>query len=312
MSDRFRCAHAALAIDEPRYATASTVRRWLLIEQPGPWGIDAVRESRMPAVAADALVDLGKRLSARVLLIRRHGGGTRTGCTVYVALTRVRRRWLEAFDVEAPQDVLDLDLDGLRRGHSVGGRREHDPLLLVCTNGRHDPCCAEFGRPVAAALTAAYGDRVWEVSHIGGDRFAGNVVTLPEGLYYGGLDADRAVAVASAHLDGRIDLDAYRGRSALPFVVQAAEYFLRRDRGLDAIDALEWIGREALSDDRWRITFRTAFDEVDVDLAVRHDPAPRQLTCRAIHPARPPRYELLAITAGQNRITRADRADDRR
>lgn len=297
MSDRFRCAHAALTVDEPRYATASTVRRWLLIEQSGPWGIDAVRESRMPAVAADALVDLGKRLSARVLLIRRHGAPQRSGCTAYVALTRVGRRWLESFDLDAPQDVLDLDLEGLRRGHSVGGRRVHDPLLLVCTNGRHDPCCAEFGRPVAAALTAAYGDRVWEVSHIGGDRFAGNVVVLPDGVYYGGLDADRAIAVARAHIDGRIDLDAYRGRSALPFVVQAAEYFLRVDRGLDAIDALEWIGREALPDGRWRITFRTPSDDVDVDVATRHDPEPRQLTCRAEHLARPPRYDLLAITS---------------
>ena len=57
-----------------------------------------------------------------------------------------------------------------------------DPLVLVCTNGRHDPCCATFGRPLARVLReGARRDDVWECSHIGGDRFAANIVILPEG-----------------------------------------------------------------------------------------------------------------------------------
>lgn len=296
MSDRFRCAVSAQEAHEPRYATASTVRRWLLVEQSGPWGVDAVTQSRLPPDLADELVVLGGRLRARVLLIRRHGAPGSPGCAFYAALTGVDRWWLESFALDSPADILDLDLAGLRRGDGVGGRREDRSLLLVCTNGSHDPCCAEFGRPVAAALTAAFGDRVWEVSHIGGDRFAGNVVTLPDGLYYGGLDPQRAVAVARTHSSGRIDLDAYRGRSALPFAVQAAEYFLRRERGLDAIGVVRWVGRERLADDRWRIGFRTPTGCVDVDVAVGHEPEPRQLTCRATALARPPTYALLAVT----------------
>jgi hypothetical protein len=293
VSTRFRCA--AAAVDEPQFATASTVRRWLLIEQPGPWGVNAVRESRMPAAAAEALVDLGKRLAARVLLIRRPDGRVGDDATVYVAHTTPRSRWLESFTLEAPQAVLDLDLDPLRRGVSVGGRHEPDPLLLVCTNGRHDPCCAEFGRPVADALAAAFADPVWEVSHIGGDRFAGNLVALPDGIYYGRLDADRAVDVASRHLAGEIDLDAYRGRSAYPFVVQAAEWYLRSERGILGVDAVRWTGRDDLGDGRWRITFVTPTGAVLVDVAVRRDERARQLTCRAPQLATPPRYDLLEL-----------------
>lgn len=295
MSGRFRCAAAAAAIDEPRYATASTVRRWVLIEQPGPWGVNALRESRLPAATAEALVDLGKRLSARILLIRRTAGRSSDDCRVYVAHTGPRSRWLESFTLVAPQAVLDLDLDPLRRGVPVGGRTVEHPLLLVCTNGRHDPCCAEFGRPVATALSSAFGDLVWEVSHIGGDRFAGNVVTLPDGIYYGGLDPDRAVAVATAHLAGEIDLDAYRGRSAHPFVVQAAEWFLRHERGIVGLDAIRWTGRDALAEDAWRITFATPSGAVTVDVAVGRDDDARQLTCRTQQLARPPRYELLDL-----------------
>jgi hypothetical protein len=249
----------------------------------------------MPSVAAEALIDLGKRLSARVLVIRRPGGRTSDGTHVYVAHSGVRTRWLESFVVEAPQAALDLDLEPLRRGHSVGGRPEADPLLLVCTNGRHDPCCAEYGRPVADALASAHGDLTWEVSHIGGDRFAGNVVTLPDGIYYGGLDPERAVGVAEAHLAGQIELDAYRGRSAHPFVVQAAEHFLRRERGLTGLDAVRWTDRAALADDRWRITFATPDGEVAVDVRIGREDEPRPLTCRASQLAHPPRYELLGL-----------------
>lgn len=295
MTDRFRCAHAARAIDEPRYATASTVRRWLLVEQPGPWGVDAVRESRLPSTTADALTALGRRVHARVLLIRRHGRRPSAGCTVYAAVTGMATQWLEAFDLAAPRDVLDLDLTGLGAGRSVGGRPVPDPVLLVCTNGRHDPCCAEFGRPVAAVLDATFGDRVWEVSHIGGDRFAGNVVVLPDGVYYGGLDADRAVAVIGRHLAGRLDLETYRGRSAHPFVVQAAEHFLRTTRDLPTIDAVRWSGREQLDDERWRVTFAAPDGDVAVDVLVDRAPEPRRLTCRAPDAARPPQYRLLGI-----------------
>lgn len=297
MTERLRCAHTARASGELQYATASTVRRWLLVEQSGPWGADAVLHNRMPTATAQALVALGRRLSTRVLLIRRYGEREQSGCMVYAAVTRPQVRWVESFALDTPSDVFELDLSALASGAAagVGGRRETEPLLLVCTNGRHDACCAEFGRPVARALAAAFDDRVWEVSHIGGDRFAGNLVVLPDGIYYGGLDADRAVAVAGQHLDGRIDLDAYRGRTAYPFVVQAAEYFLRRERAIDALDALRWTGRTRLDDARWRVGFDTPCGPVDVDVAVGRESEPRPLTCGATRLVQPPRYELLAL-----------------
>ena len=67
------------------------------------------------------------------------------------------------------------------------------PILLVCTHGVHDTCCALRGRPVAAALAARWPGQVWECSHVGGDRFAPNVVVLPDGFYYGNLDPETAV-----------------------------------------------------------------------------------------------------------------------
>ncbi|MGI8575515.1 MAG: sucrase ferredoxin [Egibacteraceae bacterium] len=300
MSERFRCAPVSAARSELLLATASNVRRWLMVEQPGPWGRDALRESRLPAATAAALVRLGQELAARVILIRRHGRAQEGPVTAYAAATYPGHSHVESFALERPSDLLDLDLSALRHGRRCGGEGV-DSLYLVCTNGRHDACCAEFGRPLAAALSAALGDAVWECSHIGGDRFAANLVCFPHGVYYGRLSPQDATTVAALHEEGLIDLDRYRGRSALPFVAQAAEHLIRRERGLDRLDELRWRGLARIEDaiDDWQVGFSTrAGSRVTATIRRRPDPVATQLTCQASELHHPPRYELLSLTDG--------------
>src|SRR3712207_7703861 len=44
---------------------------------------------------------------------------------------------------------------------------------------------------------------VWECSHLGGDRFAANVLLVPTGDLFGSLDAASAVDVVRAHDEDR-------------------------------------------------------------------------------------------------------------
>lgn len=92
----------------------------------------------------------------------------------------------------------------------------------MCTHGRHDTCCAVRGRPVAAALAARWPAQTWECSHVGGDRFAANLVVLPDGAYYGDVEPGEAVDVVEAHLRGAMSVRHLRGLSTQPPVVQAA------------------------------------------------------------------------------------------
>jgi hypothetical protein len=296
VAERIRCSAVSLAKGEPRYATASTVRRWILIEEPGPWGRDAVRDSRLPGGAGPVLKALAKALGARALLIRRHGRSDPARRTCLVACTTERIHRVERLTFGTAADLLDLDWSPLVRDEPVGGDPVTRPVYLVCTNGRHDVCCAEKGRRLAAALAPSLGDDLWECSHYGGDRFAGNLVCLPHGLYYGQVEPERGPGVAAAYAAGRIDLDHYRGRSAHPFVVQAADYFVREREGLLGLDDLVWERRVGLDAGNPVVPFtdRTG-RRLTATVEVRPDPEAQLLSCGAGTYAHPPRYRLVRL-----------------
>jgi hypothetical protein len=298
----FQCAVAARERDEPMFATASQVRRWLLIEVRGAWGPDAVASSdltrhtppgwrqrlhdaRIRVIAIRRDLD---RTAARVLqmfYVESGGGGGRG---------RAWRRRVATLHT-AVAATSDLPL----RGPQEEWQPHRDSLVLVCTNGRHDPCCATFGRPLARALRlSAADDNVWECSHIGGDRFAGNIVILPEGLYYGRCDESSAAGLLAAYKRGEIDLDHYRGRSAFGFYEQAAEYFTRRQLGLTAIDAIAAIHRTG---EPGEFTVDAVIDgeprTLRVSVARAETSAAAPLTCTGPVGLRVPSYRLIAIEA---------------
>jgi hypothetical protein len=309
VTSTFRCSASSAALAEPMAGTASTVRSFLLLEVPGPWGVDALRDGRLPAELSAELERRCEGLGIRPLLVRRHGR-TRTRQTrCFGAYADPHRPGMEAATLDRPEDVLDVPLDRLGRGESMGLRAHPEPLFLVCTHGRHDVCCAEHGRPIAAALAASYPQLTWECSHIGGDRFAGNIVVLPDGLYYGRADSHSGPRIAKTHLAGRLDLDHLRGRAGFRFPTQAAEWHLRRRLDLTGTSQLR-LERERIGADvtevvfavhavgavgavgaagavegsgRWRVRVRTGRGE------------PCQLTCRVERPQRPLRFELLDI-----------------
>lgn len=291
-----RCCRRSLALDESLHGTASTVRGWLLLEEPGPWGVDALRDSRLDSKVAAELDAICRRSRLRALLVRRHGRSTAGARHCFAAWSGPDGGWVEATLFDDPAEVLDLDLDGIVRGDRPGLRPVTHPLYLVCTQGRHDPCCAELGRPLARTLSEEFPDRTWEVSHIGGDRFAGNLVVLPHGLYFGRVPPDQAVRVATAYARGEIEPAYLRGRSAYGFATQAAECMLRRERGIRGLDDLSLASTRRTGDETEAVFAARAGGRYVV--RVRTGPADpaRSLTCHAQHSATPPEHRLVNLS----------------
>ena len=79
-----------------------------------------------------------------------------------------------------------------------------EPLFAVCTHGKRDRAARKFGRPLYDALRdQSDPEWVWQCTHVGGDRFAGNLVCFPEGLYFGRVGLGDVAPLLDHYLGGR-------------------------------------------------------------------------------------------------------------
>jgi hypothetical protein len=275
------CAAIGEALREPLAGSASRFRRFLALEVPGGWGPDAPLDSGLPAMLAAELERRAAELGIRTQLIRRRLGRydvERPICLL--ASIEPGTGFVEQVELSEHAAVLDLDLDRFARNEPTGaGALRHDPVWLVCTHGTKDPCCSRRGLPLARALKAA-GEEVWQCSHLGGDRFAANVLCLPSGIALGRVPAARAAELAIVIRTGRIPLELCRGRAGWPQAVQAAELMLRSERSWDRTEDVSVIGASIGEDGTWSVELGTPSGPATV--RVRHRPAAesRPTTCR--------------------------------
>jgi hypothetical protein len=276
------CADLSRENDEPLAATASRIDNWFLVEYRGLWARDALTGSGLSDQVKQHLLDQVRSVPhGRLLFVRRPDRRGRPELVAFTAASKPDEIAVTRTEFADYEDLRGLDL--------LAGTAVEHPLFLVCTHGKHDPCCARLGRSLYEALRDELApDWVWQVSHIGGDRFAGNLVCLPEGLYYGRVDRETAGALLDEHLARRILIPSYRGRSIYTFAVQAAERAVRERTGLAGIDDLtlrEVVRRNAST----RVTFATGAETHELRVDEERGDLTR-LTCGSESLERPPRF----------------------
>jgi hypothetical protein len=275
--DDARCSVQALVRGDSVNATAPPARHWLLVEQPGPWGRDALLESRFDHRVASRLAARAREAGVRIQLVRRPGGRLAESGMRW-ALADVSRETVRWSTRTTDAELLDVPWDG-----SVGEESD-SPTYLVCTHGGHDVCCAVRGRPLAQQLP---GD-VWETSHLGGDRFAANVLVLPHGFVYGQVPGNGAALVA-AHTAGQVALPWLRGRAGLSAPAQAAQQHARTELGLlgtgDLVPrAVRSLPSPAAGVEQWSVTLAGPTGDVVVTVESRSSAEAHRLTCAALAP----------------------------
>ena len=294
--DGARCSVQALLRGDSAVATAPPARRWLLVEQPGPWGRDALLESRLDRRVASRLAARARELGMRIQLVRRAGD----------RLSDSGRRWAVADTTpgvetvrwstrESDADLLRLPWDG------TVGTPSTVPTYLVCTHGAHDVCCALRGRPLARALPAGGPADVWETSHLGGDRFAANVVVLPWGFVYGQVPEDGG-GLVEAHAAGQVVLPWLRGRAGLAPAAQAAQQHARSELGLLGVHDLtprrvRGLPAPAPGVDRFEVVLAGPDGDVLVTVESRLSIESHRLTCAAPNPGHWRTWHPLSLQA---------------
>ena len=255
MRDRSLCAEISAETAEPLEATASRIDHWLLVEYRGLWARDLLSGSRLDgAVQANLREQLASLPRSRLLFVRRPQRAREAGIVVYVGQTSEVDSAFFGFEFESYEELAQLDLAGALRERK---RPLSHPLLAVCTHGKRDRCCARYGRPLYDAMREQVDPNwVWQASHVGGDRFAGNVVCFPQGLYFGRVGRRDTAPLLDEFLDGRIYLRCFRGRCCYPFPVQAAEQAVRERSALAGIDDLRLAAAHRHPDEMWSVSFQ--------------------------------------------------------
>lgn len=323
------CAAQADLRHDSLTATAPPAQRWLLIESHTPWPRQALTTLQpTPALQAtpadptspgagrgssghgrggiaggvrlgEVVARLCRELGVRPVLVRRYGRVDRTlGRRWGLVDCRPGREEVRWGPLPTDEHLLDV-LAG-----KVQGTISTEPVYLVCTHGRHDACCAVRGRPVAAALASAYPERTWECSHIGGDRFAANVVVLPHGLFYGHVPPTRAVELARQYDKGLVIPDLLRGSGAFTPPVQAAQHFAREAGHSPTVDNLLPQSVQQLPNHHYRILLTThtansnatSTGAITVEVSAHLDTVDARLTCAGTSPAQVRRFELHSLT----------------
>ncbi len=288
------CAELSLANAEPLAATASRVDNWILVEYRGLWNRDLLAGSILSdELKAHLRAQLSRLPRSRLLFIRRPDRRDSPRYALFFGSTSESSERFYGLEFERHDDLLDLNLEACLAGAESAGVPIDHPLLVVCTHGKRDRCCAKFGRPLYDELCEqAERDWVWQSTHVGGDRFAGNLVCLPTGLYFGRVDRADVWSLLDELLAGRISLERYRGRCTYTFPEQAAEREVREGTGLIGIDDLRLVG-STRTEEGWTIRFAAAGTQYEVDVATELG-EPTFLTCDAVKAVRPPRYVARA------------------
>mgnify|MGYP001241912675 CR=1 FL=1 len=250
------CCDESLSMGEAQTGTAPRSDVWLLLEYPAPWGAKAFDDSTLPAEVKDRLAGwLAGIPNSRLQFIKREQTGDRRAFYVVLA----QQGALYRFELADYDSLLTLDIPALAGGAAnFEADRSDEKLFLVCTNAKRDVCCALHGLPLYQQMRATGGAAVWQSSHIGGHRFAGTLVCLPHGLYYGRV-TDGA-AIIRAYQAGEFETTNCRGRCTLAPAAQSAEIYLRQELGVQGLDAVRVLDVEQ-ADDRW--TVRLAVDTAE-------------------------------------------------
>jgi hypothetical protein len=254
---RFYCSELSRRAQERPCGTASIGTSWLLLEYPHGWGRNAFEESVLTTVVKHHLSSAGSEgRRSRLLFIKTDRGRRDRRMNFFVIRCRERAPYVVRFQLETYEDVTKLDLRAVAQGNDLqGGVVSDEPLFLVCTHGKRDKCCAKFGIPLFNALRELAGDSVWQSSHVGGDRFAGNLVCFPHGLFYAHVNDTAGRRIVIDYLNKKMVLDSFRGRANYSHPVQAAEYFVRCEAELFGVEELRFLSSTREGEKEWHVKF---------------------------------------------------------
>ena len=129
--------------------------------------------------------------------------------------------------------------------------------ILVCTHGSHDVCCASLGYPIYQFLKKEKSPpsnaqlRIWRTNHVGGHRFAPNIIDMPEGRMWARLNSGNIKSWLARTRPANTFKKFYRGWAAMnsPYL-QTAEREILATENWDWTKQIIQTSRQKLNHDK--------------------------------------------------------------
>jgi hypothetical protein len=236
--------------------TAVTANTFILLEIPQPWTKPALLSAGVPEALRQVVKSLlGPESGVRVHLIANEHTATQRQRRLLIfqrptvgaaqqpspdlthRLAKAYQSW--EIQVETPADMAPALSAWLAARpitpQRIGLDQRH---LMICTHASHNECCGIYGYPFYQAAIAQIQQlgltqqvQPWQISHIGGHRFAPTLIDFPQGRYYGNLDRAALFSLLTQQGDITSLLSTYRGWSLLPKPLQILEARLWQHHG---------------------------------------------------------------------------------
>jgi len=288
--EKLSCTDYSCAAGEQLAGSVKSVDLWLLIEYRERWDREVI--SAFPETTRQELSALRSRIPRLRLALIRQPRRTSGPLSIFWAFAREHQPQLYRAEFTSHEE--------LRLGTDPVYGQTSEKLFAVCTHGTHDLCCARLGNKIYSEMSSL-SNNVWQISHIGGCRFAPNVVCLPHGIVYGRVEPADCAAIVSRYQDDALFPLKLRGRSCYAKPVQAAEQFLRTAKHWTALDALTVARIEESQPGHWSITF-LADDSCAyrVSLVVEDGQADTYKSCSTLEPTARKKFRLIDCIEERN------------
>ena len=286
------CSLNSTNLQEDIFATASYFTKLLLVEYNFPWPENPLTNNHLPQEINDYLLHFKKAAkSNRVLFVK-----NKQKANLQINIFAINNLWEQPYtnhfiftDHKELLNFSEADLFTINPENKLPGL-----LYLVCTNGKKDKCCSKFGVPVFKQLSQLAAN-VWECTHVGGDRFAPNVLALPCCIFYGSLTIEDLHTMVKLTNKQKIFLNKYRGRSCNSLIEQAAEYYLRKQQNNLNIFDYEIVNSAETSPYYFEVEFRNTKTGALKLIKVKQGKSliKRRLTCNSTKEEYPLTYQLF-------------------
>jgi len=216
MTTKFYCSNISKASKEQLVGSAPEISHLLLIEYSGFWPSN-IEESTILSPYVNLIKDIKKMLPKfSIKLIKNSDTGKGKELSQIFYYNKI----LYSKKISLKQD-LKFIFNSILNNDFSDKKQLFKPIYFICSHGIRDKCCAKFGLPIFNELNKE-NENVWQVSHLGGHRFAPTMLVLPSMNCYGHLEIKDLKDLIYLTNNNKILFNKWRGNSNFKSCKQVA------------------------------------------------------------------------------------------